>query len=448
MILLRFTVRNHKSIRDETTIDLTRSSLKTLQPRDGDWASATYPLAGIFGGNATGKSAILDAMLYAFSAIRSSSTVWQQERAMPRAPFALDSGSRAASSRYEFDLVHESRRYQYGFEVGQAGVVAEWLRDIPSTRWRRLLDRDRETGSLYFHQSLGGRIAVSARELVLSRALTLGDEHLGIFAARLGEQFDIVQVKDSHREARLASIADSLADGDITFPDLEALLRVADIGIAKVELEESKIPGRILSVLQRAMYDLNQPSDDEKSLEQGASDVDRQEDLEEGERELVVRHMLFTHQAVGADNPRFSLGEESDGTIAWLALAVPALERLRRGGLLLVDEIDASLHPHLVDLLLGVFADSDINTRHAQMVFTSHESYVLSPLSDVHLEPEQIWFTDKTYDGATELACLEDFPKHPDANVAKRYLTGRYGGIPRLSPSTFAGLVQAGEGER
>lgn len=57
MILLRFTVRNHKSIRDETTFELVRPTLRTLQPKDGDWQKVSYTLAGVFGGNATGKSA-------------------------------------------------------------------------------------------------------------------------------------------------------------------------------------------------------------------------------------------------------------------------------------------------------------------------------------------------------------------------------------------------------
>ncbi len=130
--------------------------------------------------------------------------------------------------------------------------------------------------------------------------------------------------------------------------------------------------------------------------------------------------------------------------MAWLATAVPALEALRTGGLILVDEIDASLHPHLLDLLLGAFADSEVNVRGGQIVFTSHESYVLSPLSEVALEPEQVWFTDKSVEGVTELTSLADFPRHADANVAKRYLTGRYGGTPRLSPSLFGALVTTG----
>ena len=127
--------------------------------------------------------------------------------------------------------------------------------------------------------------------------------------------------------------------------------------------------------------------------------------------------------------------------MAWLATAVPALEVLRNGGLLLVDEVDASLHPHLLDLLIGMFSDEEVNTQGSQLIFTSHESYILSPLSEVELEPEQVWFTDKDFDGATQLTCLADFPRHPDANVAKRYLTGRYGGTPRLSPSLFAALA-------
>src|SRR5699024_517487 len=153
------------------------------------------------------------------------------------------------------------------------------------------------------------------------------------------------------------------------------------------------------------------------------------------------RHLLFTHRGTVENCPPFSVQDESDGTIAWLAIAVPALETLRRGGLFLVDEIDASLHPHLLEVLLGAFSDPEVNTQHAQLIFTSHESYVLSPLSEVRLEQHQIWLTDKTYEGITELTCVAEFPKHPDANVAKRYLTGRYGGTPRLSPSLFAALV-------
>ncbi|GAA1868329.1 ATP-binding protein [Myceligenerans crystallogenes] len=444
MILLSFTVRNHKSIRDEVTIDLSRPSLRTLQPQGGTWAAATFPIAGIFGGNATGKSAVLDAIIYMSTAIGRSATSWQASKGMVRRPFALDETSRTMSSTYELDFVHEGRRHLYGFEVDSDGIKREWLRDVPSSRWRTLLERDRDGHILTFHKSLRGRIEVTQRELVLSRALLLGESSLYPIARDLTESIDYVLVKDSHREARLKDLADSLADGTITFADLEALLGVADIGVVKVDVEEQSIPERVRRALRRLQRDLRDDEEVADATTNSSNDDDDQDEFDDAQLAQVVRHLVFTHRGTAGTSPAFSIQDESDGTIAWLAIAVPALETLRSGGLLVVDEIDASLHPHLLDVLLDTFADPGLNTKQAQLIFTSHESYVLSPLSQVTLEPEQVWFTDKTYEGATELFCLADFPRHPDANVAKRYLTGRYGGTPRLAPSSFAALLGSG----
>lgn len=443
MIVLSFTVRNHKSIRDEVTLDLVHPSLRTLQPKDGDWNSATYPLAGIFGANATGKSAVLDAMHYVFAAIRRSATAWQDAPSMMRAPFLLDGDSRTSSSTYELDFVDAGRRHLYGFEVDAEGIRREWLRDVPSSRWRSLLERDRVDGTLKLHPSMRTVGAVTNRELVLSRALLMPDSPLHAIAERLVKGFDYVTVKDSHREARLKSIADSLTDGTITFSDLELLLQVADIGVTRVNIEESSIPEEIRRAALRFIREVQSANEDVGKVGETV-EADSPGELDDDQLEQVVRHLIFTHRGTTDDCPPFTIHQESDGTIAWLATAVPALEALRAGGLLAVDEIDASLHPHLLELLLEMFADPGVNTHHAQLVFTSHESYVLSPLSEVQLAPEQVWFTDKTYDGVTKLTCLADFPQHPDANVAKRYLTGRYGGTPRLSGSFFAALVSPG----
>lgn len=434
---MSFTVRNHGSIRDEITVDLTHPSLRTLAPKDGDWRDVAYPLAGIFGGNATGKSAVLDAIIYTFTAIRASATIWQASKTMHRKPFQLDGTARESSSTYELDFVHDERRHVYGFEVDAEGIKREWLRDVPRSRWRTLLERERETNTLTFHTSLRAKIEVTPRELVLSRALLLHDSSLHALADDLESSFDYVLVKDSHREARLKDIADSLSEGTITFPDLEVLLQVADIGVEKVDIEETNMPEHIRRALSRFMRDMKDGDETE--------DESERDELDDDQLAQVARRLVFTHRGAAKECPKFSIDDESDGTIAWLAIAVPALEALRGGGFLIVDEIDASLHPHLLEVLLGVFADREVNTKQAQLLFTSHESYVLSPLSEVTLEPEQVWFTDKSYEGVTELTCLADFPKHPDANVAKRYLTGRYGGTPRLSPSSLAALVGSAE---
>lgn len=435
MILLSFTVRNHKSFRDEVTIDFVRPSLHTLTPKNGrTWEESVFPVLGVFGGNATGKSTILDALNYAFTAVEHSAAGWLAHKHMPRAPFALSRSAREGTSKYELDFVLDGRRYVYGFEVGPERVEREWLRDLPSTRWRTLFSRNADR-KVHSHASVRAVSEVSERELVLSRALLLGHEQLAPIARGLVDSFDIVAVSDEHRASRLRSLADSLAEGVLTFDDVVELLRVADIGVKDVTVAEDEVPRHFQAAVRAFQHVMEHPEENTE----GAISIE----LDDDESDAVVRNLQFTHNSSDDESPEFYIQEESDGTLAWLALAVPAIERLRDGGIYCVDEVDSSLHPYLLDLLLEAFADPTINTKGAQLLFTSHETYVLSPLSKTELEPEQVWFTDKSNDGATELFCLDDFPRHKDANVAKRYLEGRYGGVPRLMPSVFAALVRS-----
>src|SRR5699024_1948883 len=147
---------------------------------------------------------------------------------------------------------------------------------------------------------------------------------------------DAVLVKDSHREARLRDIADSLADKTITFADLEALLQVADLGVVKVDIEERDIPERVRRAILNFDRDLRKKGSEDKASD-GAID-DGADELDTDQLEQVIRHLVFTHRGTAEECPAFSIQDESDGTIAWLATAVPALESLREGGLLAVDE--------------------------------------------------------------------------------------------------------------
>jgi hypothetical protein len=450
MLLLSFKVQNHKSLRDEVTLSFQRPSLRTLTPRAGTtWEESVHTIAGIFGGNATGKSTVLDALWYMFAAIEQSSTSWQARRHMTRAPFLLDGVSQDLISRYEMEFVSSGTRYLYGFEVDGKGFSREWLKDVPGIRWRTLIDRDRhrEGEELRPHALVRSLGPVTDRELALSRARVVGHDLLAPLANDLVDSFDHVTVKDTHRERRLAAIADSLMDDTITIDDIVTLLRVADIGVEDLAVQEDALPTRVREALAsfREALESNGNAVDLIALRTGPKGQQKEdpptEPLDDEESDAVVRNLLFRHQGKAETPPTFSVNAESDGTIAWLALMVPAIEVLRYGGIYCVDEIDSSLHPHLLDVVLGVFADPDLNRHGAQLIFTSHETYLLSPLSEVPLEPEQVWFADKSVEGATTLTSLSAFPRHKDANVAKRYLLGRYGGTPRLAPGALAALL-------
>ena len=437
MLLLSFSVRNHRSLRDEAVLDLTRPSFRTLRPREGEtWQKQTYPVAAILGANASGKSAIVDALWYARSAIKMSASGWLNQKKMPRDAFALDDSSMSASSEFAFDFVLDGVRHQYRFEIDDEGVVGESLFDLPGARRRRLLLRD-STGMVKLHPDLGPVGPVAKRELVLSRALQLGRGGLEKIAGGLLGGIMVLPLGEDHRRSTAKNLAEILLR-ESSREYVVSLLQMADIGIVDAGLYEEVLPPELLEV-QRHLNLAQQ-----KLF--GAGDLVKSEEDFPGFLDDVVRNLWFEHQGDGSRPGRLSLERQSAGTVAWLALVIPAMVTLQQGGVLVVDEIDSSLHPHLVEMLIGFFADEQKNPLGAQLICTTHDSYLISPQSSVKLEPEQIWLTEKGNDGASELYSLADFPRHKGANVAKRYLSGRYGGVPSLAPS-FLGRVLDLDGE-
>ena len=135
--------------------------------------------------------------------------------------------------------------------------------------------------------------------------------------------------------------------------------------------------------------------------------------------------------------------DESSGTLRLLDLAGRILPILGTGGLILVDEIDASLHPLLTATLVRMFQSPTANTNHAQLVFTTHDATLLGSIDgeDV-LRRDEVWFTGKGDDGASELFPLSEFkPRRQGENRQKRYLNGSYGAIPELSMELFERAV-------
>lgn len=437
MLLLSFTVRNHKSIRDEITLDLVRPDQQVLAAGE-DWPQMVYPIAGIFGGNATGKSTVLNALGYVFSAINNSATLWQLEKQLPWEPFYLNEHWATSTSVYELEFIYDDATYTYGFEVGAEQIHNEWLRIDGKANQQLAFTREElvKTNEQRLEQPIIG--GLSARELILSRALRVTDSPLHGLATHLINHFDWITTRPDEREGRLSEIEEAVADGTYSKEQILSLLQVADIGVTDIGLVEDVYPAdeRIQLAIKQFNAALNEGHDPKRppvTIGYGRPGDDQSKH--------IVRQLVFKHKHSSSHVPSFPLSHESDGTIAWLILATAALDTLNAGGLLLVDEIDASLHPHLVDALLTIFTDPSINQHKAQLIFTTHDTYVLSPLSEVDLDPEQVWLTNKSNEGVTTLTCLADFPYKPNTDVAKRYLIGRYGGLPYLVPSQFASAM-------
>ncbi|MGW2092549.1 AAA family ATPase [Promicromonospora sukumoe] len=443
MILLRFRVENHRSIRDEAELSLVRPSLTTTRPKDEDWIGATTRVAGIYGANASGKSTVADALKFFRATIVESATSWNLRKTIPQEPFLLDPDSKSSPSGYAVDVVLGSMRYQYGFELDESAVRHEWLYDYPSTKHRVLFERNGQ--EFNFGRSLIGAprrhaSATGERELFLSKARSNGHELLGSVWSELVDGLVIADFSEQDRRLRLDQITDGIADGSIDLRDVTTLLQVADIGITEVAIDESATSDADHSARPESAW---QPYDAKKRLPSIYVERHRRTGKTRvwlTEREEVKKALTFQHLGFDGTFP-LSVDAQSTGTLSWLSLALPALTILRQGGVLVVDEIDASLHPQLSQVILRMFKDPDYNHTGAQLVFTTHDTYLLSNQSDSVLLPEETWFTEKHRDGATSLFSLSDFPTRDDQNFAKRYLDGRYGAVPRTARSFLASLL-------
>jgi AAA15 family ATPase/GTPase len=136
---------------------------------------------------------------------------------------------------------------------------------------------------------------------------------------------------------------------------------------------------------------------------------------------------LLLHRTSG-ELAALDLNAESAGTLAWYHLIGPLLGTLKSGAVLLLDELDASLHPTLSTQLIRLFLDPATNPRGAQLIFTSHDTSLLN-----HLNRDEVWLTEKMPDGSTRLGALAEFAGERvrrSQNLEKAYLHGRFGALP------------------
>ena len=225
------------------------------------------------------------------------------------------------------------------------------------------------------------------------------------------------------RELRLAHLARQL-DDPARRGRAVALMRAADLGITDIEIVETELDAESRDVM-RAIFDV---------LQGREGPVPVPEELPS------LQHIRLRH--CGRDDEvSLDLEDESQGTVVWLGLASAVLDALMGGHVLLVDELDASLHPDLVRRVVELFQFQHHNARTAQLIFNAHEVELLGDTEQRTIGRDQIWFASKGSDGATELSQLVDYRPRKDVSLRRTYLQGRYGGIPDLDPSALEDAV-------
>lgn len=434
MSLLRFSVGNYRSIKEVVTLDLApKLGSRTTLPVPA--TDVAQPVTAIFGANAAGKTNVLDALSFAHQAIMRSATSWRDGKMAPHVPFALDPKSRKEPSFFEFDFTVDETRYLYGFTYGNAGVEEEWLSYVPKRRWAKCFIRNTSkeaqfqfdwNDSLFSKSSQRALAKINKRSLILSEALRREEEFptLEKVGKSLTSSFNFLTHSESAQRDRIQKLIASIQQGNLELNEISSLMQAADTGIKKVSLDETQIPSHLLEKIKKVGEILNGKV------------------LDTDEIKTVVYSLVFHHEGTSGDYP-LRIVDESSGTFAWLSIIPTLLDTLRNGKVLIADELDSSLHPSLVEMIINSFTDLSINQKGAQLVLTTHNTNVLDHMDELSLAASSIWFAEKTSTGESSFFSLADFPNRKDANYERRYLSGRYGAMPKLSPATLRDLRDA-----
>lgn len=420
-MLIEFAVTNYRSIKEEARLSFVAGSGNEHRETNvcrPELASSSRPpdvlrSAAIYGPNAAGKSNLLKAIDIMKQVVAKSSG--NIDAQLPVEPFAFDKRSSSQPTAFEAIFLVNGVRYQYGFSATRETIHEEWLFAWPLGRTQVWFERhpSESSGSSFkFGDKLSGdrevwRRATRPNALFLSTAASLNSAQLKPIWDWFNSRLQVV-VDGWHPQFTLSYCKDESNSSVVSF------LTAADIAIDGVRVSEEKFTPEML------------PDDMPSSIkEEILKDLAGSSVLS-----AVIKHVPKKGQAL-----ELELEEESVGTQKMFALSGPWMDVLNKGRIIVIDELDNSLHPNLVHFLIQRFHDPSTNRAGAQLVFSTHNTTILN--QEV-FRRDQIWFCERNRNLATSVFPLTDFrPRKGHENLERAYLSGRYGAVPHVRPSEW-----------
>lgn len=384
-MVLEIRLSNMFSFRDEVTLDLQAAKIQTKKAREleGNLFSVDgeqmLKSVALFGANASGKSNVIKAIRACVNMVRSSHN-YNVDTRFAISPFKFEDYANKPSSFYIRFLLN-GVEYEYSFSFMHDEIITETLYYYPNGRKSLVFSRDESRGTekkdIYEFKTVIKRpfdVAdnTSKKTLYISRASQMDRE--------IAQKIFLFFCNDIVLDYQVANI-DSL---DNLFKERKEqmleVLRTADSDIIDFKIQNNTI----------TTFHRTNPS------------------------------VVFDFET-----------EESEGTKTLFRMMVRMIGIIHEGKMLLVDEIDNSLHTQLVEFVIGMFNHSD----HAQLIYTTHNTHLLN--TDFQRR-DQVYFVNKREDGSSDLYSLFDFKDFRDTlDMEKAYLQGRFDAIPYISTLTL-----------
>lgn len=408
-MLVEFTVGNFRSFKENVTFSMVAAKLaaknKEIDANNVfrvDEHLSLLTSAAIYGANASGKSNLIAALRFMRSLVINSSKESQAEERIPVENFRLSTETENEPSFFEVVFSLDSRRYRYGFTVNTERILSEWLFYVPTSREARLFERDTEGihPTATFKEARSGLAALTRDNALF---LSVAAQFNGEISQKIIGWFRGLTINSGlYDRSRLSTIQSF--EQNRNWNEVVEFIKGLDLGISNIDIEKAPF------TYQRS------PSG--REIEPS------------GMMRTAIKtfHHKYNEEGVSIAQEKFDLDvHESDGTRKLFSFAWPIINTLKKGNILLVDELDARLHPLLTCAIINLFNASTTNPKHGQLIFTTHDTNLLS---NKLFRRDQIWFTEKDRRGATHLYSLAEFKVRNDASFEKDYINGRYGAVP------------------
>lgn len=427
-MLLRFAVSNHLSIKDTQELSFIKSALKG--PEDGLLSTPALPkdkvlpAAIIYGPNASGKSNLLDALVFMPRAVLLSQRQWAPDAGVPRKPFLLSTGCASKPSRFEMDFVIDGVRHSYGFACTSSEFTEEWLYEAPAGRQRMIFER---IGPLPEHLKFGASFAGQKQAIAQlmrpnSLFLSAAFQNNHSLAKTVVSEIQKIRARNSLRTDP-SMLSALLKDDDL---DARILSFLAEIGTGisncrQIESVRSEEDARTIGAMMEAMW---------ASMSKKPTDEERKSFLDGLGVDVNVE---FAHKSDDGSEVFFEAARESAGTRRLIPLLQEVMLALDQGNICVIDEIDASLHTQVCDAIVALFTNGETNPKGAQIIATTHDTNLLNA---PNLRRDELWLVEKSLGGASEFYSLADVKVRDTGNYERGYLQGRYGAIPFAGSAT------------
>lgn len=426
-MLVEFRFKNYRSFRDEATLSMEAVGLSSLKNSLIEYNDMNLlPGVAIFGKNGGGKSNVIRAFWLGVQFIRNAQRLQHEKALVPVVPFSLNDYSSNEPTEFEFDYISNGIKYWYSFAATREKIVRESLFHAP--KGQRALVFERKGQEFKFTEDKAKRKLISQtvaeNQLFFSNACTLNDEACINAMRWFREDIIFSRAYDDIPRQLL-----EYYDDNNMLKAISDYAKNADFGIEEMSFEfENKEVGD----------DLELPSDISEDMKTAITSfiqlLSETSNNSEGKLKMGRVKANAKHRGINSDGQtslyNLELEDESDGTRKLMSIA-PAIESvLRKGGILLVDEIERELHPMLVYFIIAKFMSKKSNPKGAQIIFTTHN---IDLMKLEYMRKDQIYFADKNMeDGASELYSVTDFTTKTSDNILKGYLVGKYGATPNL----------------